>query len=62
MVLPKIEVDMDLKGLCEGSGSYPHLAYMWADKRVKEYLGAPIYADDAYRLPAAPWVKRLYDL
>ena len=53
---PKVVVD--LTGLC-GDEGVTQLAYMWADKRVKEYLGAPIYADDEFRLPAAPWNHEL---
>ena len=32
-----------------------NLAYLWADNPVKEYLGAPIVANDEYKLPGAPW-------
>ena len=52
---------VDLTGLCDWTGEVAvgNLAYMWADKRVKEYLGAPIYADDEFMLPAAPWAHQL---
>ena len=49
----KILVDLDLAE-CETTGAQ-HLAYLWKDTPVKEYLGAPIYSSDVYRLPAAPW-------
>jgi len=33
----------------------PALAYLWRQTPVEGYLAAPIYADDAFRLPANPW-------
>ena len=55
------KIMVDLTGLCDWTGEVrvKNLAYMWADKRVKEYLGAPIYADDEFRLPGAPWRHEL---
>ena len=35
---------------------YVHLANLWADTRLKIYLGAPIYSSDVFKLTAAPWV------
>lgn len=31
------------------------LAYLWEDTPTKTNFGLPIYADDEYYLPAAPW-------
>ena len=60
-VTEESKVMVDLTGLCDWTGEVAvgNLAYMWADKKVKGYLGAPIYADDEYRLPAAPWAHQL---
>ena len=33
----------------------PHLAYLWRQSPVKNYIGAPIYAKDSFGLPSAPW-------
>lgn len=33
----------------------PHLAYLWRQTPIKNYLGAPIYANDAFGLPSPPW-------
>ena len=32
-----------------------NLAYAWSDAPSVEYLGLPIYSNDAYKLPGAPW-------
>ena len=60
-VTDESKVVIDLTGLCDFTGEVAvrNLAYMWADKRVKGYLGAPIYADDEYGLPGAPWAHQL---
>ena len=31
------------------------IAYLWEDIPTRRSLGAPIYSDDEYRLPATPW-------
>jgi len=33
----------------------PHIAYLWRQTPVVNYLGAPIYSKDLYSLPSAPW-------
>jgi len=33
----------------------PHLAYLWRQSPIKNYLGAPIYAKDSFGLPSPPW-------
>ena len=32
-----------------------NLAYAWADTPAAKYLGLPVYSNDEYRLPGAPW-------
>jgi len=44
-------IDMaSFEGVAQGS-----LGYIWRESPVKETLGLPIYADDKYGLPGAPW-------
>jgi len=44
-------IDMaGFEGVAQGS-----LGYLWRESPVKETLGLPIYADDEYGLPGAPW-------
>jgi len=38
-----------------------NLAYLWRESPVKKLKGLPIYASDAFRLPAAPWKFRLVE-
>ena len=35
------------------------IAYLWEDNPVRAMLGAPIYSDDTFRLPAGPWKWQL---
>eukprot|EP00095_Tigriopus_kingsejongensis_P007375 maker-scaffold37_size504123-snap-gene-2.16 protein:Tk07375 transcript:maker-scaffold37_size504123-snap-gene-2.16-mRNA-1 annotation:"Zgc:56454" len=45
---------VDVTGGCSSA-----LAYLWEDVPVLAYKGAPIYANDAFRMPAAPWKMAL---
>ena len=49
-----IILDLDMATKC-AYNEIRNLAYLWEDKPVLEYLGAPIYAVDEYKLPGAPW-------
>ena len=49
-----IIIDLALATKC-AYNEIRNLAYLWEDKPVLEYLGAPIYANDEYKLPGAPW-------
>ena len=49
-----IIIDLQLATKC-AYNEIRNLAYLWEDKPVLEYLGAPIYANDEYKLPGAPW-------
>ena len=33
----------------------PHLAYLWRQTPIKGYLAAPMYGNDKFCLPSAPW-------
>jgi hypothetical protein len=35
----------------------PHIAYLWRQTPIENYLGAPIYSKDSFSLPSAPWKK-----
>ena len=50
----KIIIDLRLATKC-AYNEIRNLAYLWEDNPVLEYLGAPIYANDEYKLPGAPW-------
>ena len=50
----KITVDLIFSTKCEYN-EIRNLAYLWEDNPVKEYLGAPIVANDVYKLPGGPW-------
>ena len=50
----KLNVDLAAATKC-GFDEIQNLAYLWEDNPVKEYLGAPIVANDEYKLPGAPW-------
>ena len=40
------------------SGEPPSLAYLWRETPIQTPIwGAPVYADDMFRLPAAPFIK-----
>ena len=49
-----LTVDLKLSTACTAD-QVRYVAYLWADNPIKVPLGAPIYADDIERLPAAPW-------
>jgi len=50
----KLKVNLALATQC-GFDEIQNLAYLWEDNPIKEYLGAPIVANDEYKLPGAPW-------
>ena len=47
-------ITIDHSAECE-SGPGSGIAYLWDDAPVKGMLAAPIYSNDRFRLPAAPW-------
>ena len=49
-----ITVDLMSATKCEYN-DIKNLAYLWEDNPVREYLGAPIVANDEYKLPGGPW-------
>ena len=51
-------VTVDFSAECP-STSPTGIAYMWEDTPVQGMLAAPIYSDDEFRLPAAPWTFEL---
>lgn len=50
VILEERKFILDLSGGCSSS-----LAFVWEDVPVEVYLGAPIYSDTRFSLPAAPW-------
>ena len=54
----KFKVDLTFATRCLPE-DIKNLGYIWAENPVKEYLSLPIYADDEYRLPGAPWYYAL---
>lgn len=54
VVLEEKKILLDLSEGCNSA-----LAYAWEDIPVEAYLGAPIYANDRFQLPAAPWKVNL---
>ena len=53
-----IKLDMSLS--CGGKHSdLSGLAYLWEDTPIRSYLAAPIYSKDSFKMPAAPWKKKL---
>ena len=49
------KITVDYSGECANSGGANGIAYLWEDSPVKGMLAAPIYSNDDFRLPAAPW-------
>ena len=35
------------------------LTYLWGETPIREYLGAPIYSDNEFKLPAPPFIYQL---
>ena len=53
-----ITVDLIFSTKCEYN-EIRNLAYLWEDNPVEEYLGAPIVANDEFKLPGGPWNYKL---
>ena len=53
-----ILVDLMLATKC-AYNEIRNLAYLWEDNPVEEYLGAPIVANDEFKLPGGPWNYKL---
>ena len=56
----KISVDLTFTTRCQSS-DVKNLGYIWDEDPVKETYGLPVYANDAYRLPGAPYYIALSD-
>ena len=53
-----IIVDLMLATKC-AYNEIRNIAYLWEDNPVEEYLGAPIVANDEFKLPGGPWNYKL---
>ena len=47
-------IELNLKEIC-GYDKPTGLAYLWEDIPTKRFMGLPIYGNDNFSLPAAPW-------
>ena len=54
-------IKIDLDAVCELSEP-TGLAYIWEDTPTERMIGLPIYANDTFGLPAAPWKFKLDQL
>lgn len=54
-------IEINLKQICRHVKP-TGLAYLWEDTPTKRLIGLPIYANDSYGLPAAPWKYELTQL
>ena len=53
------DLTIQMRGLVCLDGSNPSLAYLWRDTPIQTPLwGVPIYSDDRFILPAAPWIVK----
>lgn len=49
---------VNIQDVC-GQNSPTGLAYLWEDTPTKRMIGLPIYSNDRFQLPAAPWKYEL---
>ena len=48
-------IKISIRGICAEDEVATGLAYLWRDTPTKRMTGLPIYSNDTFRLPGAPW-------
>ena len=61
MKATRYTIQVNVQGICD-QGNPTGLAYLWEDTPTKRMIGLPIYSNDSFHLPGAPWKLELVKL